>query len=252
MDDKSFFEDIQEVIARAKQAKVVHIITNGINFDTNRKALDLAMTYDIMEAALGIYPTHVLKEEIKAAGHDFTFSDFDVDEEIEFIRKNKDNIVAVGEVGLDFHWTKEGMDVQKALFQKMINLAEEIKKPIIVHSRKAELECVEMLESSSIKKVLLHCFCGRKSLAKRAAENGWYFSIPCNVARSSQFQMLVNNVNINQILTETDAPGLSPVPGQRNEPSNIIEAVKEIAKLKGFTVEETTGNIYSNYQKLFG
>ena len=123
--------------------------------------------------------------------------------------------------------------------------------PLIIHSRKAELDVVEMLESSDIKKVVLHCFSGRHHLIKRAAEHGWSFSVPTNIVKSEHFQKMVEMVNISQLLTETDAPYLSPFTGKRNEPAFIAESLKKIAEVKNMTVDDTANNIFMNYQHLF-
>ncbi|PIO04921.1 TatD family deoxyribonuclease, partial [Candidatus Woesearchaeota archaeon CG08_land_8_20_14_0_20_43_7] len=174
-----------------------------------------------------------------------------VDEEIRFIEKQKDQIIAIGEVGLDYNWIKDRCDEQKDTFSKIIRLAEKIKKPIIVHSRKAEIDILDMLESSRLKKVVLHCFCGRSSLVKRAVDDGYSFSIPANIVRDMHFQKIAAEIPTNQILTETDAPFLSPFRGKRNEPAFISESLKKISELRGLTVEETSNLIYLNYQRMF-
>ena len=111
----------------------------------------------------------------------------EVDEEIEFIRKNKKNVSAIGEVGMDFK-ESDDKERQRDIFSKFIGIAIELDVPIIVHSRKAESECIEMLESFGAKKVVMHCFSGKMSLVKRIASNKWNLSIPTSVTRSEQFQ----------------------------------------------------------------
>ncbi|MFH1053252.1 MAG: TatD family hydrolase [Candidatus Woesearchaeota archaeon] len=244
IDSKQFHKDIDKVLERAKKAGVKAIINNGLLPESNRKTLELASKHDVIKAALGLYPVDVLNLKM---------SDKDIDDEIDFIQKNKDKIVAVGEIGLDFYWVKEDYkrQRQKELFQKMIDLAIEIKKPIIVHSRKAEKETIEIIEKSGIKKVMMHCFCGTIELVKRIEKNGWYLSIPCTVVRSAHFQQVVKEVNINKLLTETDGPYLSPFPRKRNEPANIAVSVKKIAEIKNMDEEETGKNIFMNFQHLF-
>jgi TatD DNase family protein len=97
----------------------------------------------------------------------------------------------------------------------------------------------------------MHCFSGRKHLVHRIKDNNWYFSIPCNVDRSLHFQQIVKDTPTEQLLTETDAPYLSPVPGKVNRPDNVLHTIKKIAELKGMTVEEVSNIIYSNYQRVF-
>ena len=257
LDHKQFKDDIDEVIQRAKDAGVKAIVTSGVNKATNRKVLELAEKYDIVKASLGVYPIDALEEEFASGEADAFARDIeplDVDAELKFIADNKDKIVAVGECGLDYAFFKNKPDVQKSMretFQKVIDAVEKINKPIIVHTRKAELDCVEMLESSNLKNIILHCFMARKHLVKRAADNGWSFSVPPIVVRLEHFQMMADMVNISQLLTETDAPGLSPYPGQRNEPAFVIETIKKIAEIKKMDEKEVANNVYMNYQRLF-
>ena len=133
----------------------------------------------------------------------------------------------------------------------MIKLAEESNKPIVVHSRKAEQKCVEMLESSSSKKIVMHCFSGKKSLVRKIADNGWFLTVPTIVVRSQQFQDIAKNVPITQLFCETDSPYLSPYKGQTNEPAFVIESYKKIAEIKGMDLNEVANNIYMNWQGIF-
>lgn len=249
-----FFKDkLDEVIERARQAGVKRIICAGVNPPTNREVLELAEKYDIIRAALGAYPIDALNiqlphlDEIGLKKTD----NFDLDNELEFIKANKNKIIAIGEVGMDFKHLKSHEKQQRENFEKVISLAEDINKPIVVHSRAAELAVIEMLESSKLKKIVLHCFGGKKALIRRGAENGWSFSIPPVITRLQHFETVVNMVNINQLLTETDSPWLSPQKETRNEPANVIHSIKQIARLKSFDVEETANAIFMNYQKMF-
>jgi TatD DNase family protein len=256
LDHYYFKEDIDKVIERAKSAGLKFIVTSGINPETNKIALDLCKKYDILKPSLGIYPITALQKEIDSGDFPLKKNIFDIDKEIEFIKKNKKKIVAVGEVGLDYLWEKkeEQQKNQKELFEKMIALAESLKKPIVIHSRKAERDCIDMLESSTLKKVILHCFCGKKKLVERAEDNGWYFTIPTNVTRSEQMQSIVRNVSLSQLFCETDSPYLSPFKDEkrkRNEPSFVIESYKKIAEVKGLVLEEVEKNIFMNWQKVF-
>ncbi|MBN1644873.1 TatD family hydrolase [Candidatus Woesearchaeota archaeon] len=249
-----FKKDLDTVIENAKKADVKVIITAGVNVPTNRQALELAKKYDIVKCSLGIYPIDALNIRIDAldeVGLARQAEPFDVEKELDFIKKNKSKIVAIGECGMDFKYLKNYEKQQKQNFQKVIGTAEKIKKPIIVHSRSAEQACIDMLESSRLKKIVMHCFGGRKALIKKAADNGWSFSIPPVIKRLQHFETVVSLVNINQLLTETDAPWLSPEVGIRNEPKNVIESIKKIAAIKKFTQEETANSIFLNYQRIF-
>ncbi|MBU1204947.1 MAG: TatD family hydrolase, partial [Nanoarchaeota archaeon] len=146
---------------------------------------------------------------------------------------------------------KQEQELQKEIFLKIINISKKINKPLIIHSRKAEPDVIDILENSNAKKVILHCFSGKLKLIKKAAELGFYFSVPTNITYSQHFQKLAEIVDINKLLTETDSPYLSPYKNRRNEPSFIIEAIKKIAEIKNTDINETANNIFMNYQKVF-
>ncbi|MBI2629899.1 TatD family hydrolase [Candidatus Pacearchaeota archaeon] len=254
LDHSRFKEDLAQVIARARKAGIKTIITSGVNSSTNREILKIQEVYpDIVKVSFGIYPLDALQREIDLGEGDGFARDIekmDVDKELEWIEKNKDKCLAIGECGLDFKYSEEKQE-QITIFQKIINLAKKLNKPIIVHSRKGELEAIDLLEKSQCKKVILHCFSGRKSLIKRACDLGYYFSIPPVITRLEHFQMLVSLVPLSQILTETDSPYLSPIPGEKNEPANVQVTIKEIAKLKNIPEEEIAKSIYNNFKLIF-
>lgn len=249
LDHPLLINKIDEIVQRAKAAGLRHIITNGINPETNRICLELSKKYGIVKCGMGIYPRNSLKKEMESGEYQLKIDDFDVDEEISFIRKNKNGIVAVSEVGLDFVSGEDDQQIED--FGKMIKLSEELEKPIIVHSRKAELKCIEMLESSKNKKIVMHCFSGKKPLVKRIADNGWFLSVPTIVVRSQQFQDIAKNVPITQLFCETDSPYLGPYKDQWNEPAFVVEGYRKIAEIKNMELSEVANNVYMNWQGLF-
>jgi TatD DNase family protein len=238
LDDKKFDKDIAEVVERAKKNSVVSIINNGLNPESNRKTLNLCKQFPIIKPALGIYPTDATRMRNE-----------EIEKEISFIKKQK--IIAVGEVGLDYHWDVSRKDMQKYVFQKMIALAMELEKPVIVHTRKAEEDAFDILKQSGIKKVVLHCYGGPLKMVDEMVKNGYYFSIPTNLVISSHFQELVKKVPLSHLLTETDAPYLGPKKGVRNEPANIAHSIRKIAEIKNMTEPDVINNIFMNYQRVF-
>jgi TatD DNase family protein len=225
-----------------------------VNHESNQQVLAFAKKYDIVKAALGLYPLDAtnLKVPEEYFGQEplLPRTRTDVDTTLDFIAKNKANIIALGEVGMDLKFTSDLL-TQAENFKKIIDLSLKIKKPLIVHSRKAEKETVEMLESAGHKQVIMHCFGGSHKIVKRIEDAGWMLTIPANVSRSSHFQEIVKKVHISRILTETDAPYLSASPGKRNEPSEVIDSVKVIARIKGMTEVDTANAIFQNYQNMF-
>ncbi len=232
--------DISKAIDSAKKAGVNTILTQGVNLQTNRKALELTSTYPQVKAALGLYPIDALK-----------ISDTEIDKEISFVKKNKKSIVAIGEVGMDFKEDEKEHERQKKIFKKFIELSQEIDKPIIVHSRKAELECIELLESLKAKKVIMHCFCGKWKLVERIQKNCWFLTVPTSVTKSQQFQAIAQTVPLAQLFCETDAPFLHPENKWPNEPALVVESYKKIAELKNISLEEVKKEIANNFERLF-
>ena len=156
---------------------------------------------------------------------------------------------------MDLHSGKD-IERQKGIFAKILDVAKKLDKPVLIHSRKAESEALNMLEKHDMKKVVMHCFTAKKSLVKRAYENGYYFSIPPVAIRLQQFQDMIEMIDINHLLTETDAPFLSPFKNEDgsfnvNEPAYVVETVKKIAEIKKMDIEEVKKNIWMNYQRLF-
>ena len=175
---EKYKQDLDKILENAARAGVKRIITSGVNPATNREVLEIAkMHSDIVRCTLGIYPIDALnlppeKQELEYGLSRGGF--FDVDAELKFIEQNKEKIVGIGEAGLDYKFIKEEALIkkQKENFQKVIALCEKIKKPLVVHSRSAEKDCVEILQSSRIKNIVLHCFEGRKNIIKMAADAG--------------------------------------------------------------------------------
>ena len=235
----NLLENVSEVVETMKERKVL-AIAHGTDIKSNREVLELSEKFDSVSSALGIYPLESL-----------SLSDEEIDEEIEFIRENKDKIVAIGEVGLDLKKPDSNLEKQKVVFQKFIDLARELDKPIVVHSRKAELECIEMLEESGIKKVVMHCFSGKLKLVDRIVSNGWFLSIPTCIKNTLHFGFIVEKVSLENILAETDSPYLHPDKKFPNEPGNVIESYKKISEIKKLSLKEIEKKLESNYNTLF-
>ncbi|MFC1697964.1 TatD family hydrolase [Nanoarchaeota archaeon] len=263
LDYHSYDKDRDKIIENAEKAGVKVIITAGIHPSSNRKALEYTNKYKIVKCSLGIYPPKQLQREIENS-EDKTEHDpnFDTDKELEWIEqqiiedkkqeKQNQKILAIGEVGLDYSDVDEKEKLeQKELFIKQLKLAKKYGLPVVIHSRKAEADVLDILENEKQEKVCLHYFCGKKSLIKKAADLKYYFSIPTVIVRAQNFQLMVEKVNINQLLTETDGPFGSPFRGERNLPENVTETIKKIAEIKEFEEEEVKQNIFLNYQRLF-
>jgi TatD DNase family protein len=231
---------IENIIKNARDSRVKIIVANGVNPDSNRKVLAFAEKYSEIKASLGFYPIDALK-----------YSNTEIDEELRFIESNKEKIIAIGEVGMDFKEDDSHLACQKEVFAKIIQLAIKINKPLIVHSRKAEEEVVGLLEKFKVEKALMHCFSGNFSLVKRIVENNWTLTIPTNVKFSEHFQKIIAGVPIKNLLCETDSPYLHPDKRWPNEPSNVIESYKRISEIKQIPLEKVKKMLFENYLRLF-
>ncbi len=251
-------DDLNDVLARAKTAGIKRILVSGVNPLSNREVLKLVQQHpDILRASLGIYPIDALGLAEGDSGLPLQKTPIDIDQELLFFKEHKDHITAIGEIGMDFHWAaKEQTYQQQATnFRKIIRFAKSINKPIVIHSRKAEAECIQILAEEIPNHeipIIQHCFSGKKSLIKQAAELGHYFSIPTNLIKSDQFQTLIKLVPLQQITTETDGPWLSPYKDQKNEPAFVRDAIQKIAEIKGITPQQTADQIWQNYCLVYG
>lgn len=251
LDHVKYKDDLDEVIERCRKNKVF-VVSCGVNKESNRKVLEISKKYnDVVKAALGMYPFDAVDIQTDEGYLGRKPIKFNVDEELEFIKKNKDKIAAISEVGLDNSIENSKIEEQKKVFLKVIELSEKIGKPLIVHSRKAEQLCVELLESCKHKNIVMHFFSGSMKLVKRIEDNGWNLSIPCNIDRLQHFQLVCEKVNINQLLTETDSPYAPPIGENRNEPIFVEKTIEKISEIKKLDKDEVEKNIFMNFQKLF-
>ncbi len=260
LEDERFAKDLDEVIKRAEKAGLKAIVVSGANPEANRQVLELTKKYPIVKASFGLYPIDSVVSKFDNLNDDYPrkMEAFDYKKELEWIKKNKDVCISIGEVGLELQVVKENKDFEKIkqaqieVFEAAIKLAEELNKPLVLHTRGGELEVIEILEKHKAKNVIMHCFGGRKSLIKRAADNGYSFSVPAVIKRLLHFQTLVEMVDLKQLLTETDAPYLAPVAGERSEPKDVAGTVQEIARIKKLSEEEVANQIWKNYESVFG
>ena len=253
--DERFAADLVAVIDRAIAAGVGALVVNGLEPHSNRAVLDLAKRFPVVKPALGIYPIDAVHPYLPA---DFPLKvePFDLDAELEFIRARAlaGELAAIGECGLDGHWLKaELLPHQEVVFRRLIAIALEADLPVIVHSRKFETRCAEILREMGAQKVDFHCFGGKTQLAKRWAEqDGWWFSIPANAQKSESFSKMLATLPPERLLTETDAPYLAPIRGERNEPAHVALTVAHLANLRGWTIDTAQERIHANYVALFG
>ncbi|MFX1451058.1 MAG: TatD family hydrolase [Promethearchaeota archaeon] len=236
LEEEEFDKDRKEVIERARNAGVL-MITSGVGLEYAEKALKIASEFEDVYACAGFGP----------------YDTEDPSNVIEFIRKNKNKLVGIGEVGLDFWWVKEQdkRDITKKNFLKFINLGNELEIPLIIHSRSAGRQTIEILIQENAQMVQMHAFDGKASYAMKGVEKGFMFSIPTSVVRSAQKQKLVKRLPIENLLLETDSPVLGVDPKSRNEPCFLIEGAKKIAEIKSISLEKIIDKTTNNAKDLF-
>ena len=238
--DTAFDADRGEVLARALAAGVRGVIAVGETLADAERNLALADEHAAVFPAAGLFPTHL---------------DLDHAERMEnWIRRHRDRLVAIGEVGLD-HWKVQDeaeREVQREIFTRFVRLADELSLPLNVHSRSAARPTVALLLAAGARRVQLHAFDGRAATALPAVEAGFLFSVPPSIVRSRQKQKLVRRLPLECLLLETDSPVLGPDPTSRNEPANVRVSLRAVAELKGVREEEVAEAVGDNVTRLFG
>jgi TatD DNase family protein len=238
-------EEISEIL---NSKKVGFIIANSVDIDSAKRILEISKKNpNIVKIALGLYPQDALSREIKEEKND------SFEEIKKLILKNKERVIAIGEIGMDFcSGRRENFLEQETLFRKQLDLARELELPVLVHTRNAEREILEILKEYPSVKRILHCFCGNMELVKRAEEIGCYFSIPTSIVRMNNFRNMAEIISKKRILTETDAPYLSPYKGKRNRSDYIKETLKVLSEIWKMKEEEAEKIIENNFKTIFG
>lgn len=251
---KAFASDYHEVLDKAKKSGLGAIVVNGLEPESNRKILEMAKKDPIIKPALGIYPLEAVCDIIPD-DLPFKVKKFNVSEEIAFIRTHAEQgkLAAIGECGLDGYWVKEEtFPGQEKVFEELLDIAKSSNIPVIIHSRKLEKRTIEVVEHHKNEKVVFHCFGGKSKLAINTAEkHGWCFSIPATAHKNQGFMKLLQKLPEECLLTETDAPYLSPEKNTRNEPSNVLYTVDLLAKARTWSADKARDLIYFNYLRLF-
>jgi TatD DNase family protein len=238
--DPVFDQDRCRVLECARKAGVAAIIAVGEDLSDARKNLELAGKHTILKPAAGLYPTNIDKNLAV--------------EMVAFIHKNRSDLVAIGEVGLDYWKVKKEpeKEVQREIFKLFIELSKEIELPLNIHSRSAGGHTIAVLLENNALKVQMHAFDGKAATAMPGVEAGYFFSIPPSVVRSRQKQKLVKQLPLSCLLIESDSPVLGPFTSERNEPANIFHSIRAIAQLKHVSEEKVISVVRENTERLYG
>jgi TatD DNase family protein len=244
---KEYDADRAQVIKDAKKV-LSGVVTSGVEPGDSTHAIKLAAMHEgFIFVTLGLHPIHV-----------FENTDQEIERYEEFISDNKRRIVGIGEIGLDYHWIREPKKIKrtKEVFIEFLGLAKELDLPVVLHLRGTGSEAIEeglkIVSDEDIKKAVFHCFTGKALLAEQICKEGYYVSLPTIIARSKSMKKVAKRIPISLLLTETDAPYLSPVEEERNVPQNVKVVYEEIAKQRKSDVETVEEEIEGNFLRLFG
>lgn len=249
--DEKFDNDRKEIIEQTLKNGVSNFIVAGYNIESSKKALNIVKEYKELYSIVGISPNDI--EDIK--------EDKDIDTnilEIEKLIKANDNgkIVAVGEIGLDYYWNKENKELQKIIFKKQIELANKYKLPIVIHTRDAINDTLEIIKNNEVKnRGIFHCCPLNRELVKEALKLGYYISLSGVVTfkNAKNANEIIEMIPENRILIETDSPYLAPEPvrGTRNNCMNVKYVAEKIGKIKNKTLEEIADITNKNTKIIF-
>lgn len=240
-----FEDDLKETIARAQEAGVTYMTVVGFDHKTIPKALEIAEQNENIYAAVGWHPVDAIDMK---------------EEDLEWLEElsSHPKVVALGEMGLDYHWDKSPKDVQKDVFRKQIRLARKVKMPIIIHNREATDDIVQILKEEKAEEVggIMHCYSGPVETAQACIDMNFMISLggPVTFKNAKLPKEVAKAVDLEHMLVETDCPYLAPHPnrGKRNEPAYVKLVAEQIAELKGLSYEEVAQTTTSNALKFFG
>jgi len=241
----AFDEDRGAVIERMQEAGVTLLIDPGVNVETSRKSIDLARTHSFIYANVGLHP-HDADSEVEASTFD----------ELQQLARNPE-VVAIGEIGLDYHYPENSPRNQQEAFRTMLRMARNLNLPVVIHSRDAWQDTLRILdeEHHSALRGIMHCFSGDLHTAQECIKKGFRLSIPGTLTyKRSTLPEVIRAVPLESLLTETDSPYLAPVPfrGKRNEPAYAAIVARTIAEIREISVKTAAEAIMKNTISAFG
>lgn len=238
---KEYYNNIEEIINKCKSENINKIIVSGVDMESNMEVLELVSKYDIVYGSIGFHPTEL---------DNFSYDDLEWLEE--HINDNK--IVAIGEIGLDYHYDNTDKNNQFEILRRQLELAKKHNKPVIFHSRDAIGDTYNILDEYKLKGVV-HCYSGSVEMAREFTKLGYMIGVGGVVTYKNGrvLKEVVKDIDLSYILLETDAPYLSPEPyrGSRNDSSNIPVIAKTVAELKDISFEEVSRVTTMNAERLF-
>lgn len=252
LDDERFEEDREEIIEKIKESGVTKLVSAGYSIEGSRKGVELSKKYEFIYTTCGLSPNDIPQTEEELWK--------DIDKIKKLVKENLEykKIVAIGEIGLDYYWEKnnERRELQKKAFVKQIELANDFDLPIVIHTRDAVMDTIEILKKNKVnKKGVFHCCPLNRELVKEALKLDFYISFagPVTFKNSKNANEIIQMVPNDKMLIETDSPYLSPEPlrGKRNDPRNVKYIAQKIADVKGLSIDEVAEFTNQNAKRIF-
>lgn len=235
-------DGIQDVLNKAKAANVEQLLSVGVTLDSFPAMMELIKPYPQIKASCGVHPLDVE-------------SDFCLEQFKRYVADER--VVAVGETGLDYHYQPDTAELQKRRFEQQVDVAVDVNKPLIIHTRNARQDTLDILKNGHAERCggVIHCFTEDLPFAHAAMELGFYISISGIVTfrQAKELKEVVKQLPLERLLIETDSPYLAPIPhrGKENQPAYVVEVAAYIAQLKGVPLSEVAEKTSKNYHDLF-
>ncbi len=244
LDLSAYQQDLDALVKKAKEVGVQKILTVGVDLEHAKEVIAIAERYDHVYASVGLHPSDKIQSEPEIADY--------------LIHAEHPEVVAIGETGLDYYYNDSGLDIMRDRFRRQIQVAKQLNKPLIIHSRSAREDTIRIMQEEDAKAVggVMHCFTESWEMAQQAMALGFYISFSGIITfkNAAEVAEVAKRVPIEKMLIETDAPYLAPVPyrGKQNEPQYVRFVADKIAELKQISVEEVAEQTSANFLKLFG
>ena len=246
-DDEKFNEDRDYIIEEVYKSGVTKFVSAGYSLESSKKGIEISNKYDYVYTTCGISPNDITDGKDKITQELI---------QIEKLAKENAKVLAIGEIGLDYYWNKDNKDLQKYVFLEQIKIANKLNLPIMIHTRDAIMDTIEIIKNTEfVKPGIFHCCPLNKELIQAGLNKDFYISFagPVTFKNSKNAKEIVSMVPLEKILIETDSPYLSPEPnrGKRNDSRNVLFIAKKIAEFKNITVEEIAKITYENAKHVF-
>ena len=244
-EDKKFDTDREELLRELPQQGISYVVNVGSSLETTRRSIELAEQYDYIYAAAGVHPEEAAELD---------------EESFAWLRQQTghEKVVAVGEIGLDYYWPEPSHEIQKLWFERQIALAREVKLPIIIHSREAAKDTMDIMKACRADEVggVVHCYSYSTEMAREFVDMGFYIGIGGVVTfkNAKKLKEVAAEIPLEHILLETDCPYMAPEPhrGKRNSSLYLPYVAEQIAALKGITAEEVCRVTMDNARRMYG